>query len=52
MQWTHDGRLVLLGEDDNGSFVALWRPRQPKLGLKRIRLPARTGASDTFAPLD
>lgn len=51
MQWTHDGRLVLLGEDDNGSFVALWRPGHHTLGLKRIRLPARTGASDTFAPL-
>jgi hypothetical protein len=49
MQWTHDGRLVLLGEDDNGSFVALWRPGQPTLGLKRVRLPA--GASNSFAPL-
>ena len=26
MAWTHDGRLVLLGEDEDGGFVGVWRP--------------------------
>ena len=51
MAWTDDGRLILLGEDDDGGFVAVWRPGQHTLPLKRVRLPERDGASDAFAPL-
>ena len=51
IQWTYDGRLVLLGEDDDGAFVAVWRPGQRTLPLERVRLPERTGASDSFAVL-
>ena len=28
MEWTSDGRLVILGEDDRRAFVAVWRPGQ------------------------
>lgn len=50
MEWTDDGRLVLLGEDERGDFVAVWRPGRRKLSLKRLELPERAG-SDSFAPL-
>jgi hypothetical protein len=50
MQWTHDGRLVLLGRDsDTRAFVAVWRPRQPRLRVKTLQLPEPSGGSDSFA---
>jgi hypothetical protein len=49
--WTHDGRLVLLGEVDGRGFVGVWRPGEERISLKHVRLPAREGASDAFAPL-
>jgi hypothetical protein len=49
--WTHDGRLVLLGEMDGQSFVGVWRRGDARIALKLVRLPAREGASDAFAPL-
>jgi len=49
--WTHDGRLVLLGENDERAFVGVWRDGQKRLSLKTVRLPAREGASDAFAPI-
>jgi hypothetical protein len=49
--WTSDGRVVLLGEDDRGGFVAVWRPGQERLALKRVRLPMRQSGSDSFAVL-
>jgi hypothetical protein len=50
--WTDDGRLVLLAQVDNRDVVALWRPGQRHLALKRLRLPPRDSAgSDTFAVL-
>jgi hypothetical protein len=51
MQWTHDGRLVLLAENDGRAFVAAWRPGQRTLPIKAVSLPARNGGSDSFAPL-
>ena len=50
MDWTADGRLVLLGEDDERSFVAVWRPGQPQLAIKNVQLPQSTGGS-AFAVL-
>lgn len=50
MEWTNDGRLVVLGEDDR-KFVAVWRPGQRDLFLKRVEFPRRSGYSDSFAPL-
>jgi hypothetical protein len=51
MAWTHDGRLVLLGETGQRAFVAVWQPGRRRLALKTVRLPERTGGSDSFAPL-
>ncbi len=51
MAWTADGRLVFLGEDERRGFVAQWRPGQPRLAVKRVRLPQRSSGSDSFAPL-
>jgi hypothetical protein len=51
MAWTDDGRFVLLGEDYRGGFVAVWRPGEARLAVKRVRLPQRTSGSDSFAIL-
>ncbi len=51
MEWTSDGRLVILGEDDQRDFVAVWRPGQRALAVKTLRLPQRVGYSDSFAPI-
>jgi hypothetical protein len=51
MAWTADGRFVVLGEDGRGGFVAVWRPGEKRLALKRVRLPERAGGSDSFAVL-
>jgi hypothetical protein len=51
MDWTTDGRLVILGETDHEGFVAVWRPGAAKLRIKRLRLPERTSGSDSFASL-
>jgi hypothetical protein len=51
LAWTHDGRLVLLGETNGRSFVGVWRPGERRIALKFVRLPAREGASDAFAAL-
>ena len=51
LAWTHDGRLVLLGEVDGRGFVGVWRPGEKRISLKSLRLPAREGATDAFAPL-
>jgi hypothetical protein len=51
MAWTDDGRLVLLAERRR-RMVALWRPGQPQLAVKQVRLPEPTSGSDSFAPLE
>jgi hypothetical protein len=51
MEWTGDGRLVVLGETARSGFVAVWRPGAAKLQVRRVRLPVRTSGSDSFAPL-
>jgi hypothetical protein len=50
MAWTDDGRLVLLAESRR-EVVVTWRPGQPRLAVKAVRLPERTGGSDSFASL-
>jgi hypothetical protein len=45
--WSTDGRLVLLSDD----VVAVWRPGEPQLSVRRITLPQRDGGSDSFAVL-
>lgn len=53
MAWTDDGRLVLLAEERSGrDIVAVWRPGERRLALKRVHLPQRgDSGSDSFAPL-
>jgi hypothetical protein len=49
MAWTRDGRLVVLtGTFGLGEVVALWRPGQPRLAIRRLQLPGRTTSSATF----
>jgi hypothetical protein len=48
MEWTGDGRLVLVGDFDRfGEAMAVWRPGQDHLAIKRLKLPEYDG-SDTF----
>ncbi len=50
MQWTPDGRLVLLAESKGKNLVVAWRPGQSRLALKTEQLPDRsTSGSDSFA---
>jgi hypothetical protein len=41
LQWTTDGRLLLLAglADDPASVVAVWRPGEPRIATRRVRLP-------------
>jgi hypothetical protein len=49
MAWTGDGRLVLVGDFDRfGEALAVWRPGQDHLAVRRLDLPAYDG-SDSFA---
>ena len=49
MAWTSDGRLVVLtGTSALGDVVAVWRPGQPRLAIRRLQLPGRTASSATF----
>jgi hypothetical protein len=51
MSWTHDGRLVMLGESGGNDIVAVWRPGQRRLAAKTVQLPERgDSGSDSFAP--
>ncbi|MBA2384810.1 MAG: hypothetical protein H0V68_09150 [Actinobacteria bacterium] len=51
LAWTDDGRLVLLGESSGRGVVAVWRPGGEAPAVKTLRLPERSGGSDSFAPL-
>jgi hypothetical protein len=50
MAWTDDGRLVLAGDFERfGKALAVWRPGQDHLAVKRLPLPDPAG-SDSFVP--
>jgi hypothetical protein len=50
MAWTDDGRLVLAGDFERfGEALAIWRPGQDHLAVKRLPLPDYAG-SDSFVP--
>ncbi len=50
MSWTQDGRLVLLAETANRDIVAVWRPGDDRIAVRRVRLPVRSDSgSDSFA---
>jgi hypothetical protein len=51
MAWADDGRLLLLGSFDGvGDALAVWRPGQDRLAVRRLRLPADRAGSDSFVP--
>jgi hypothetical protein len=45
LQWTADGRLLLLAglADEPASVVAVWRPGEPRIAARRVRLPGPAG---------
>ena len=48
MEWTDDRRLVLVGDFERfGEAMAVWRPGQQQLAVRRLDLPAYDG-SDSF----
>jgi hypothetical protein len=50
MAWTGDGRLVVLtGTATLGQVVAVWRPGQPRLALRPVKLPEPSPGIDTLA---
>jgi len=52
MQWTDDGRLVLLANRKRGKgTVAVWRPGSKRLALKSLKMPEPNTGSDSFAPI-
>jgi hypothetical protein len=48
MSWTSDGRLIWLAETGGEDVVAVWRPGQSRIAVRRVRIPVRNSASDTF----
>lgn len=48
MSWTSDGRLVILAEAAGREVVAVWRPGQRRIAVRRVRLPARSSGSDSI----
>ena len=51
MEWTDDGRLVLLARSGGRDLVAVWRPGNARLAIKTVRIRRPTIASDSFAVL-
>jgi len=50
LAWTGDGRLVVLtGTATLGQVVAVWRPGQPRLALRPVKLPEPSPGTDTLA---
>jgi len=48
-EWTADGRLVFLAQSaGHGDLVATWRPGEPRIAVRRVELPQRSGGSDSF----
>jgi hypothetical protein len=49
MEWAGDGRLVFLAQSAGlGDLVATWRPGEPRIAVRRVELPERSGGSDSF----
>jgi hypothetical protein len=49
MSWTSDGRLVIL-QTDRPKLVAVWRPGQKRIAIRRLRMSISNVGSDTFVP--
>lgn len=48
MSWTGDGRLVMLAHTAQRDVVAVWRPGQNRIEVRRVKLPERNSGSDSF----
>lgn len=48
MSWVSDGRLVLLAHTTQGAVVAVWRPGESRIAIRRVQLPAPNSGSDSF----
>jgi hypothetical protein len=48
MSWTNDGRLVWLAQTEGHDVVAVWRPGEKRIAVRRVRLPVRDSGSDAF----
>jgi hypothetical protein len=52
MEWTDDGRLVILADRRDGEgTVVVWRPGQRRLALKTLPMPEPNTGSPSFAPI-
>jgi hypothetical protein len=49
LRWTADGRLLLLAglADDPASLLAVWRPGEPRIAVRQVKLPG-TGLREGF----
>jgi hypothetical protein len=43
LRWTADGRLLLLAglADDPASLLAVWRPGEPRISVRQVKLPGQ-----------
>ena len=51
MAWTSDDRLVLLFEAEGATRIGVYRPGDPAVALRPVRMPVRNGGSDSFVPI-
>ena len=51
MAWTSDDRLVMLFRAAGTRTVGVYRPGDRAVALRRVRLPAPDGGSDSFVPI-
>jgi hypothetical protein len=51
MAWTSDGRLVWLARSDGRRLVGVWRPGEPQIAVRTVRISVRPSGSDSFVPL-
>jgi hypothetical protein len=51
LRWTADGRLLLLAglANDPTSLVAVWRPGEPRIAVRRVKLPGPERGGFRFA---
>lgn len=48
MAWASRQRLVMLAQTAQHDFVAVWRPGQKQIHVRRVQLPERNSGSDSF----
>jgi hypothetical protein len=48
MQWTSDGRLVILAHANGTDVIGVWRPGDNQIATRALQLPSRDSGSDSF----